>query len=92
MDLKDLEGGNQKPRLAITINLQESKFFFYVGQSEDLRLNCNVNASYNEVDIPEKSLYLSLNSRPDFTISFSLTEYIPRMMPFYLNSGEILGH
>lgn len=58
-----------------------------------MRLRCNANASYNEADILGKCLYLSLNSLPDFTISFSLTESIPRMAPFfffYLNSGEIL--
>lgn len=85
MGLKDLEGWNQKPRLAITINLQESKiFFFYLGQSKDLRLKCNPASSHNEADILEKCLYISLDSLPDFTISFSLTEDIPRMMPFFI--------
>ena len=84
MGLKDLEGRNQKPRLAITINLLESTIFFlsYLGQSEDLKLKCNPNATYNEADILEKCLYILLNSLPDFTTSFSLTEDSPRMMPF----------
>ena len=85
MGWKDLEGQNQKPRLAVTVNLQESQFFFsffFLFFSLWTKAKCNPDVSCNEADVLEKCLYISLNSLPAFTIALSLTEDIPRKMPF----------